>query len=101
MGAVSAIKLGYNSFMSINFKRFAHATLLAIGIGGLIHLLSLFTLAISRGQLRYANPAYAVDLDQVFPSLNGAAWFFVFGWIGLAAIVGIIYYLLGRSNQDQ
>lgn len=94
-------RVAYNGCMSKGPKRIILATLLTIGIGGAIHLLSLFSLAISRGELRYANPAYAVDLDQVFPSLNGAAWFFVAGWGAFLAMVYGIYYALGRLKKDQ
>jgi len=80
--------------MSKRTKRTAHAVLLAVGVGGLLHLISLFTLAIQKGQPRYANPAYAVDLDQVFPSLNGATWFFVVGWLSFIIMIIVAYFVL-------
>lgn len=87
--------------MNSKLKRILLAVLLTIGMGGFVHLLSLFTLAISRRELRFANPAYAVDLDQLFPHLNGAAWFFIAGWAFFVAGICIVYYLLGRLNKNQ
>lgn len=80
-------------------KKLFHALLLAIGCGGLLHLISLFVIGVLRQEIRYFNPAYAVDLDQVWPASNNELWFMIGGWLAFFIMVLIIYFLLERHGK--
>ena len=80
-------------------KLLLHALLLTIGCGGLVHLVGLFITGLFRHDLRYFNPAYAVDFDQLWPASNSTIWFMIVGWVGFFSLIAIAYYLLVRRNK--
>ncbi len=49
--------------------------------------------------MRYFNPAYAVDLDQLWPASNNTLWFMVAGWLGFFSLIASMYYLLVRRGN--
>ncbi|MEI7632243.1 MAG: hypothetical protein WCJ60_02885 [bacterium] len=82
-----------------NKKTLIHSIILAVGIGGILHLVSLFIIGLFKQDLRYFNPAYAIDIDQLLPASNNQLWFMVAGWLGLASIVIAVYYFLSRLKK--
>lgn len=75
-------------------NRLVRAFFYVIGGGGVIHLATLFTLAITKRNYHYANPFYAVDLDQLMPSLNHNIVFFIAGWAAMAALIYLVHILI-------
>jgi hypothetical protein len=74
---------------------YMRSLLYAIGIGGLLHLLTLMVLAIKEGNLIWFNPLFAVDVDKVFPGLKSNPLSFIGGWLILIVIVfGVKRFLI-------
>ena len=82
-----------------NKKTLLHSIILAIGIGGILHLISLFIIGFIKQDLRYFNPAYAIDIDQLLPASNNQLWFMVAGWLGLTCMVIAVYYFLSGLKK--
>lgn len=74
------------------------STLYVIGIGGFIHLSTLLLIAIVRQDYTYFNPFYAVDIDQLLPSVKRSIWLFIFGWISTMMAIYTIYKKINRKS---
>lgn len=74
------------------------AVLYVIGVGGLIHLVSLLTIAIVRQDAAYFHPLYAVDVDQLWPGVHGNWLIYVAGWLIFAAVIALVYRSLRRRT---
>jgi hypothetical protein len=78
---------------------YMRSLLYAIGIGGLLHLLTLMVLTIKEGNLIWFNPLFAVDVDKVFPGLKNNPLTFIGGWLILIVIVlGVKKFLVKNKS---
>ncbi len=80
--------------MSINPEKnpLVRATLYVVGAGGVIHLVTLFILAIVKQDAHYFNPLYTVDIDQLWSGARENYFVYVIGWIVFFSAI----YLLSR-----
>lgn len=74
------------------------AVLYVIGIGGLLHLATLLTLAIVRRDAAYFHPLYTIDADQLWPSSHGNWLVYVTGWLVFGLLIWAAYRLIQRRD---
>lgn len=86
--------------MSINPEKNkkVRALLYVIGIGGLVHLATLLTLSIVKGDPKYFHPLYTIDVDQLWGATDGNWFVYITGWLVFGGLVYLAYRLITRRD---
>lgn len=87
--------------MSINPEKNlkVRAVLYVVGTGGIIHLLTLFILAITKDDPHYFNPLYTVDIDQLWSGAKENYFVYFMGWAVFVAGIYCVYRLLESQEK--
>jgi hypothetical protein len=74
------------------------AMLYVIGCGGLVHLITLLTLAIIKKNAVFFNPLYTIDVDQIWPAARHNPFVYTLGWVGFFLTIYVVYRTLRKRK---
>lgn len=72
------------------------ALILTMFMAASFHMLILFYMAISKGDYNYINLFTIVGLTFFWPNLQSTFFWFIAGWIILAIILSVVFYILRK-----
>ena len=75
------------------------ALLYGVGIGGILHLLSLLVVAIIKHNSSWFNPLFTIDAEKVFPNLQNNFVTFWAGWALFVTFLYLIFLVLLKSKK--
>jgi hypothetical protein len=73
------------------------AALYVIGCGGMIHLVALLFIAITRRDAHYFNPLYTIDVDQIWTAASNNWLVYGAGWLVFFSLIYSVYRWLLRK----
>lgn len=74
------------------------AVLYVIGVGGLIHLITLLVIAITKGDLNYFHPLYTVDIDQLWQGSHNNYIVYVGGWLVFFTLIYFVHKAIKKEH---
>ncbi len=88
----------YLRLLSPENNRKTRAIFYVIGGGGILHLISLFILAVIHRKAAYFNPLYTVDIDQLWPAARNNFAVYVLGWVFFVLLIIAVYKLILKKR---